>query len=275
MITKTIGGVSFDLQEDFDFEFLSDYGRVFKVYDQQDSGNLCFGVQSAERKRFVKLAGASTMRSNTSPDEVVSRMKGTISIYEDLSHPTLIQLIEHKEVNGGYITVFDWFEGDCMGRQYESYARFETLPLTEKLNIFHEIVLFHIHVHSRGYIAIDFYDGCILYDFERKQMMLCDIEFYSKNKPIINTMGRMWGSSRYMSPEEFQKGAVIDERSNVYLMGATAFQLFGGGTDRSREAWRAGDELYPIAWKAVQAKKEERYSSINEFHSAWTDALAR
>lgn len=36
-------------------------------------------------------------------------------------------------------------------------------------------------------------------------------------------------------PEEFTLGAVIDEVTNVYGMGATAFALFGGEKDRSFE----------------------------------------
>jgi serine/threonine protein kinase, bacterial len=41
-------------------------------------------------------------------------------------------------------------------------------------------------------------------------------------------MGRLWGSSRFMSPEEFGLGAKIDERTNVFNMGAIAFGLLGG-----------------------------------------------
>jgi len=41
-------------------------------------------------------------------------------------------------------------------------------------------------------------------------------------------MGRMWGSSRFMSQEEFTLGVAIDEITNVYPMGAVAFALFGG-----------------------------------------------
>lgn len=47
------------------------------------------------------------------------------------------------------------------------------------------------------------------------------IDFFRK-QPCINDMGRMWGSSRFQAPEEFRFGAVIDEVTNVYTVGATA-----------------------------------------------------
>lgn len=33
--------------------------------------------------------------------------------------------------------------------------------------------------------------------------MICDIDFFRKS-PAVNDMGRMWGSARFMSPEEYE-----------------------------------------------------------------------
>lgn len=66
MVTKVIDEVSFELKEDFDFSFLSQYGSVFTVFDKQDSGNLCFGVKDGDRKLFLKIAGTSTTKSRAS-----------------------------------------------------------------------------------------------------------------------------------------------------------------------------------------------------------------
>lgn len=43
-----IDGIPYRTKEDFDFSFLGRYGRVFQVFDDQDSGNICFGVESGE-----------------------------------------------------------------------------------------------------------------------------------------------------------------------------------------------------------------------------------
>jgi len=273
MVTKIIDGVSFELKEDFCFDFLSEYGQVFKVFDKQDSGYLCFGVQNGNKKLFLKIAGAPTVRSNVCTEVAINRLKSMIFIYRNLRHPKLIGIIEHKEIKDGYLTVFDWFEGECMGKQYGSFDKFINLPLEDKFNIYNDIVLFHQHTNQRGYIAIDFYDGSIMYNFTSKQTMICDIELYCR-KPVTNNVGRMPGSSRYMSPEEFQIGAEIDERTNVFLMGATAFQLFGGGIDRSLETWKAGEKLYYISLQATEIEKENRYQSIDEYFEAWTKACS-
>ena len=35
-----------------------------------------------------------------------------------------------------------------------------------RLRVFNEILEFHAHVTKRDYVAIDFYDGCIMYEFK-------------------------------------------------------------------------------------------------------------
>ncbi len=85
-------------------------------------------------------------------------------------------------------------------------------------------------------------------------------------------MGRLWGSKRFMSPEEFQLGANIDEKTNVFNMGAIAFGLVGGELDRSYAKWDANLALYEVALRAVQENREERYQSVKEFTDAWKEA---
>ncbi|GMX67165.1 serine/threonine protein kinase [Paenibacillus elgii] len=282
-ITVNIDGVSFQLKEPHPFEWLRDLGQVFCVFDQQDSGNLSFGIERHGRKKFVKYAGARTVAYTGTPQETITRLKQALPLYEALNHPHLIMLEEHFEVQNGYAAVFDWFNGECLHSHWSfpppqkythpdsPFFRFRQLPVEERLRSLDCIFAFHVHVEVSGYVAVDFYDGSILYDFKNNVTKICDIDLYQK-KPFINTMGRLWGSSRFMSPEEFELGADIDERTNVFNMGAMAFGLLGGERDRSYSKWEAGEKLYETALRAVRPNRNERYASVAEFYAAWNAA---
>jgi len=262
-------GVPCKLNESFDFSFLNKYGKVFKVFDDQDSGNICFGMVNGEEKCFVKFAGAPTARSNVTKEEAISRMKSTVQVYRDLANPTLTRLIAAEEIGSGFAMVLEWVNADCMGRQYpQSREKFMQMPNEIRLKAFDDILTFHIHVANKGYVAIDFYDGCIMYDFDKDKTVICDIELYAKS-PYTNEMGRMYGSSRFMSPEEFQLGATIDEISNVYAMGATAFALFGDERDRSFDKWTLSKALYDVAKQAISDERDNRQQSIEQFITEW------
>jgi aminoglycoside phosphotransferase (APT) family kinase protein len=265
-----IGNVPYKLKAPFDMSFIHKYGKVFKVYDDQDSGNICFGVQKGENRYFVKFAGAPTEQYTGMPKDAVKRLKNTIPIYQDLAHANLIKFIKAEEVGGGFAVIFEWVDGECMGRMYPiSRQKFLQMPYSTRLAVFDDILAFHSHVIDKGYVAIDFYDGSIMYDFSAKKTAICDIDFYSK-RPYSNNMGRLWGSSRFMSPEEFELGAAIDEITNVYLMGATAFALFSD-YHRSLEKWQLSEELYKVALKAVSDQRDQRQKSIRQFIEEWNE----
>ena len=276
--------ISFRLKEKHDFKWLEDIGEVFCVFDEQDSGNICFGIEKEGVKKFVKYAGAKTIEYSGKTEDAVERLKQSIPLYKQLCHAHLIKLIENFEVGEGYALIFDWFEGECLHSHWSfpasikythpdsPFFRFKQLAINNRLKVLKCIFKFHVYVEKKNYVAIDFYDGSILYDFTNNITKICDIDFY-KEKPYINSMGRLWGSSRFMSPEEFLFGAVIDERTNVFNMGAIAFGLIGGELDRSFLKWEAGKELYMVAKKAVEKDRTNRYSSVEEFFFAWNGAL--
>lgn len=293
-------GLPYKMKAPFDFGFVQEYGKVFKVYDDQDSGNICFGV-CGERKSgpallpenkgeryFVKFAGAPTERYEGTPGEAVERLKDTLPIYRDLRHPSLIELVDAREAAGGFAMVFKWAEGDCMGRMYPAqHQRFMNMPSEDRLQVFRDVAVFLEYVNSRGYVAIDFYDGSVLYDPDgqgepaapdrnaestrRGRTTICDIDFFSK-KPYFNTMGRMWGSSSFMSPEEFTLGAEIDEITNVYTAGAFAFALFGGYR-REAGTWTLGQASFEVARRAVSEDRGSRQQSLRQLLQEWEAAL--
>ena len=263
-----IDGIPFKLKKAFDFSFLKEYGTVFKVYDDQDSGNICFGTEKDGRRYFIKFAGAFTERYNGNPSDAISRLRDALPVYCDLRHKNLIELIEAKEIGGGYLMVFKWVDGDCMGRMYPAeHHRFMNLSIEDRISVFNDILSFFECVAAHDYVAIDFYDGSIMYDYVNRKAMICDIDFFRK-RPCINDMGRMWGSSRFQSPEEYQLGADISEVTNVYTLGATAFALFGE-YNRTREKWQLGDKAFEIALRAVSDERVDRQQSIRQFAEEW------
>ncbi|MEK4236855.1 serine/threonine protein kinase [Paenibacillus sp. FSL H7-0714] len=282
--TYEIDAVTFQLQEPCDFAWLSKLGRVFKVFDQQDSGNLSFGVEKEGQKYFVKFAGAKPLTYDGNSSDAIDNLIKAIPLYNMLESETLISLVSHFEVGEGYAAVFEWFEGECLHSHWlfageaklshleSPFYRYKQLSIEKRLASLDVIFAFHEHVELQGYVAVDFYDGSILYNFANDETRICDIDFY-RAKPTVNDLGEnFWGSSRFKSPEEFILGAPIDEVTNVFNMGATAFVLLGGASDRSFAKWEASQAHYDIALRAVSLEREHRYQSVAEFKLAWDRA---
>lgn len=66
---------------------------MFKVYDDQDSGNICFGTEKYGQRYFIKFAGAPTERYNGNPADAIARRKAALPVYSELQHENLIEYV--------------------------------------------------------------------------------------------------------------------------------------------------------------------------------------
>lgn len=275
IITQYINGLPCRTQETFDFSFLKEHGKVFKVFDEQNSGCICFGVSNGENKYFIKFAGVKTMKhhQHSYVPDAVARLKAAVPKYQEMAHPLLIRLIEAKEAGSGYMSVFDWFDGESFSVEIPHvHGKYLALPTDKKIYIFEEILRFHEYAAKCGYIAMDFNDYSTLYNFDTREVKICDIDFYAKQS-YMNGFGGSIGDKALMSPEECRVAGLLDEVTNVYTMGAAAFMLFSN-YDRSPEAWTLSPELYAVVKKAVSDEKNNRQQSITQLINEWKSAKA-
>ena len=153
-IIQRLDGIPFRLKTAFDFGFLQKYGTVFRVFDDQDSGNICFGTEKNGERYFLKFAGAPTAEYDGTAESAVLRLKAALPVYEALRHPNLIEYLGCEEIGGGFLAVFRWTDARCMGRMYpEDRAAFFSLPLRKRVQVFEEILDFLAHTAAKGWLA--------------------------------------------------------------------------------------------------------------------------
>lgn len=298
MLNIKLDNVTFELKENHNFSWLHKLGNVFCVYYNQNSGNLLFGVEKDDVKKFIKYAGAMPIEYEGTSEDAVCRLKKAVVIYENIKHPNLIQFEQAIQCSDGIAAVFEWFDGrgmheawtfsKCGKLEPESpYYQYLHLPIEKRLKSINAIFEFLTYVESIGHVAVDFYDGSIMYDFKHDITKICDIDFF-RRKPAINDMGEnFWGSKRFKAPEEYILGAKIDADTNVFTLGAIILHLFGNYNDSEvaqmyryntffaclLENWTLSKQLYDVVCKAVENDRSKRYRSMSDFYDSWNKAL--
>ena len=297
MIKKEINGVSYNLREEQDFSWLEKEGNVFSCIDQTGSGCICFGIEKDHQKYFYKIAGAKTTGAEVTCEESIRLLKKAIQIYKDIRHPNLIQLVKDFEVNEFYVAVYKWAEGECLFDHwnFDLYKKnprlitpimaFKNLPIQKKLDAIEVLFSFMENVIEKGYVAVDFYDSSIMYDFRNHHLSICDIDLFEK-RPWFNHMGEdYFGTKRLKAPEENIKGEEITEQTSIYTLGAIICDLLSEINNKKqryekgvfiindRNDYCFNDQSYDVLKKATDYNKENRYATVKEFHEAWKKCL--
>lgn len=272
--TLQVDGIPFQARGEVALDWLAPYGRVFYVFDQLTSGNLCFGVDGPYGKLFIKYAGAKPLNFSGRPEDAAATLQNAMPLYQH-AHPALTRLLAHGHTGQGYAAVFAWRDAPAL-RPFPPDGAIRTrvrgLQLQRSLKMLDMVFDLHAQLAADGYVAVDFQDENLLIDFDRDEAIVCDLDLY-RRKPAFNDRGRMQGSSLFMAPEEYQQGARLTESTTVYNMGALAFVFYGDCQSRSRESWFGPAALYPVAHRATMEQPFQRFPTMKAFLDAWREAV--
>ena len=257
--------------------FLRQIGDVFAEFDAttQDSGNVSYGVAVDGERFFVKTAGSPCQAAFLCHEERVAWLRNAQRVNAAVSHPALPRLLNVVESPHGPMLVSEWVAGESLyPTAREDVAgsvpsRFRALPLGELVAALTSIFSVHAALSDEGWVACDFYDGSIIYDFDEASIYLVDLDMY-RDGPFVNNMGRMFGSSRFMAPEEYELGAAIDERTTVFNLGRCASVFLSRralDADRSRL-----NRLLLVGKTACRRDPADRYRTLRAFSQAWATA---
>jgi hypothetical protein len=248
--------------------YLERNGHIFARFgaDTQSSGNLSFGVEVDGQRFFIKTAGDPADTAPHFDFDGRKRLLRNAARLAGMSHHLLPAFQGLIESPGGPILVYDWREGAHLGTSTTAFQRFRSLPAEEILVALDELFDLHGKLDAAGWVPGDFYNGSLLYDFDRRQLTVIDLDSYHPGAHR-NDMGRMFGSDRFMAPEEFSLGAPIDGRTTAYVMARTVLVFLADGT-LNRDAFRAPDGLYAVVQEAVTT----RFPHYAAFQRMWLAA---
>jgi serine/threonine-protein kinase len=261
-------------------QYLRSVGTIFAEFGErtQDSGNVSYGVEVAGERYFVKTAG-----SQDNPERVldhparVALLRNAVRLHESCRHPLLPRLYRVIESPSGPLLVYQWLDGELLGvprarrdDPKSAFQRFRSLSASTIRKCLDAVFDLHDALARAGWIAVDFYDGCLIYDFVSGRLGVVDLDHYHPG-PFRNEMGRMFGSERFMAPEEFTRGARIDERTNVFVLGRAALVFLSDGT-LTEGAFRESPAHFEVIAKACAPDPSRRFASVGLFCRAWHTA---
>lgn len=216
--------------------------------------------------------------------------------YQDIKHDNLIKYIDSFEYKEFFVVIYEFAEGECLfdhwnfdrykkTKEITPLMKFKKLPVEKRLDVVEKLFSFFETFIDDGYVAVDFYDSSIMYDFKNDNVTFCDIDLFRK-LPTINDLGKdYFGTKRLKAPEENKLGAIINEATSEFTLAAIIFDMFSNVENIDKryeegifipnkfETFELSKEVYNTLVKATSYERNNRYNTIKEFHKEFIKAL--
>ncbi|KXT58332.1 serine/threonine protein kinase [Gordonia sp. QH-12] len=244
------------------------------------------------RRDALKLLDAGVSRNS----EFKARFQREADLLAQLSHPNIVTLYDRGEYDGRLWATMEFVEGTDAGQLLESTG---PLSPTRVMSLvasagsaldyaWRKQRITHRDVKPANILlAIDDHDTV-----EAVKLADFGIAKAAEETTTLTSTGITVGTLAYMSPEAIE-GAEIDNRSDIYSLGCTAFHLFSGQApftgktmtalmsahlngeppSLSKFAPHLPATLDSVFTRVLSREPDSRYSSCAEFVAALSDAL--
>jgi serine/threonine protein kinase len=200
-----------------------------------------------------------------------------------LNHPNIVQAVDVGEAGGYHYFVMEYVEGKTL---YDDLSAGKVFTEQEALNIIIQVAEALRHAHSTGLIHRDVKPKNIMINRDGV-VKLADMGLARETTDIEaakTERGRAYGTPYYISPEQIRGEMDIDERADIYGLGATFYHLVTGRVPYMAEdpvevmRKHLRDELIPpdhinttlsagvseVIEVMMAKNKAERYSNVDE-----------
>src|SRR5688500_15241720 len=153
----------------------------------------------------------------------VERFLSEIKVTANLQHPNLLPLFDSGEADGLLFYVMPYVEGEALRARLD---REKQLPIEEALHITTAIAEALDYAHRQGVMHRDLKPENILMHQRQPQVADFGIALAVSNAGgnRITQTGLSLGTPQYMSPEQATGDRAIDSRTDIYSLGAVAYE---------------------------------------------------
>jgi serine/threonine protein kinase len=241
----------------------------------------------------VKVLHSDVARDGVS----VERFKREFETAQGFDHPHIVEVLEYGDTeDGSHFLTMEYLQGEELGKVLK---RDGSLDPARMVRIVCQTALAIEHAHSFGVIHRDLKPDNIFLargetgDDEVRILDFGSVKLQVEMGPKLTAFGTTLGSPYYMSPEQAMGKLDVDKRSDVFALGAIAYEMatgevaFGGGqvaeilmkimnhtppgpSTMNRRLPAAFDD---VVEKSLRKDKARRYGSTGELAQAMLESF--
>ncbi len=224
-------------------------GERYEILEKIGTGGMS-DVYKAKDHKLNRFVAVKVLKQEFSENaNFVSKFRVEAQAAAGLMHPNIVNVYDVGEENGIYYIVMELVEGITLKKYIEKKAR---LSVKEAISIAIQVAMGIETAHNNHIIHRDIKPQNVIISKEGKVKVT---DFGIAKAATSNTItSNVMGSVHYTSPEQ-ARGGYSDEKSDIYSLGITLFEMLTGRVPFN------GETTVAIAIKHIQ----EELPSPREF----------
>jgi Tol biopolymer transport system component len=185
-------------------------------------------VYLAEDIRHHRKVAVKVLRSDIAAALGPERFLQEIEIAAQLQHPNILPLYDSGEADGFLFYVMPHIEGPSLR---EKLVKEGELPIADAVRILRDVVDALTEAHAHGVVHRDIKPENIL--LSGRHALVTDFGVAkavseATGRAKLTTAGVALGTPAYMAPEQASADPHLDQRVDIYAVGAVAYELLTG-----------------------------------------------
>lgn len=255
-------------------------------------------VYKVEHQRMGKIAAMKVLHQEFDDDpEIVERFQREAEAVSRLTHPNTVQVFDFGRSHGSLYLIMELVRGQSLSALL---SRDGAMPFARSGPMLMQVCAAVAEAHSKGVIHRDIKPENVLVTRTHRGRDFVKVLDFGLAKlsereetDDVTKKGLIVGTPYYMSPEQI-RGEDVDERTDVYSMGALMYRVLTGKqaftaktpmgvltqhltADLVKPSLRtARDPLHPalddIIMRAMAKEREQRFASMEELLDALESA---
>ncbi|MBP5291729.1 MAG: Stk1 family PASTA domain-containing Ser/Thr kinase [Lachnospiraceae bacterium] len=253
-------------------------GRRYEIQSKIGAGGMSDVYKANDRKLNRKVSIKILKRDFADDQNFVTKFRNEARAAASLNHPNIVNVYDVGEGDGIYYIVMEHIDGITL-KKYIEYKK--KLNIRESIEIAMQVARGLEAAHSKKIIHRDIKPQNIMISRDGKVKVT---DFGIARAASAQTISsNAMGSVHYISPEQ-AKGGYCDERSDIYSLGITLYEMLTGKVPFEGESTvavalqhiqgeivppRKVDPMIPVSLekiilKCTQKRPDRRYSNVTE-----------
>lgn len=227
-------------------------GDRYEILERIGTGGMSDVYKAKDHKLNRQVAVKVLKQEFSENANFVSKFRIEAQAAAGLAHPNIVNVYDVGEENGVYFIVMELVEGITLKKYIEKKAR---LSVKEAVSIAIQVSMGIEAAHNNHIIHRDIKPQNIIISKEGKVKVT---DFGIAKAATSNTItSNVMGSVHYTSPEQ-ARGGYSDEKSDIYSLGITMFEMLTGRVPFN------GETTVAIAIKHIQEEMPSPRDYVSE-----------